>query len=161
MPAQVFNQNIWEQKLLILVINSHLPCLFLEHQEFHDLILYARLAPTTPSILSRKVIRTRLHQFVTEKHTTTLQSLPPDAKLSLALDCWTSPFQQAFMAITAYFFDGSIAKSFLESSHFLVHIQAPTLVRLLYGFSDNVKSLTEYSRLQRIMHQIIQHLWLQ
>lgn len=31
--------------------------------------------------------------------------LPPTAKLSIALDCWTSPFQQAFMAITGYFID--------------------------------------------------------
>jgi hypothetical protein len=31
--------------------------------------------------------------------------LPPNTKLSLALDCWTSPFQQAFMAITGYFLD--------------------------------------------------------
>ena len=101
----MFNQNIWEQKLLNLVTVSHLPFLFLEHQEFYDLISYARLAPTTPTIPSRKVIRTRLHQFVTENQTTTLQSLPPGAKLSLALDCWTSPFQQAFIAITAYFLD--------------------------------------------------------
>ena len=28
-----------------------------------------------------------------------------DAKLSIALDCWTSPFRQAFMAVTAYFLD--------------------------------------------------------
>jgi hypothetical protein len=27
------------------------------------------------------------------------------AKISIALDCWTSPFQQAFMAITGYFID--------------------------------------------------------
>jgi hypothetical protein len=84
---------------------SHLPFLFLEHEEFYDLISYARLAPTTPTIPSRKVIRTRLREFVTENQTTALRSLPPDAKLSLALDCWTSPFQQAFMAITAYFLD--------------------------------------------------------
>lgn len=31
--------------------------------------------------------------------------LPKDAKLSIGLDCWTSPFQQAFMAITGYFVD--------------------------------------------------------
>ena len=31
--------------------------------------------------------------------------LPEDAKLSISLDCWTSPFQQAFMAITGYFLD--------------------------------------------------------
>ncbi|KAJ5264779.1 hypothetical protein N7505_007575 [Penicillium chrysogenum] len=94
--------STWEQKLLNLVIVSHLPFLFLEYQEFYDLISYARLAPTTPTIPSRKVIRTRLCEFVTENQTTTLRSLPPDVKLSLALDCWTSPFQQAFMAITDY-----------------------------------------------------------
>jgi hypothetical protein len=33
------------------------------------------------------------------------QKLPSGAKLSLALDCWTSPFRQAFMAITGYFLD--------------------------------------------------------
>lgn len=84
---------------------SHLPFLFLEHQEFHDLISYARIAPTAPIIPSRKVICTRLRQFVTENQTAILQSLPLGAKLSLALDCRTSPFQQAFMAITAYFLD--------------------------------------------------------
>jgi hypothetical protein len=31
--------------------------------------------------------------------------LPSYAKLSISLDCWTSPFQQAFMAITGYFLD--------------------------------------------------------
>jgi hypothetical protein len=31
--------------------------------------------------------------------------LPSNAKLSLALDCWTSPFHQAFMAVTGYFLD--------------------------------------------------------
>jgi hypothetical protein len=31
--------------------------------------------------------------------------LPAGSKLSIALDCWTSPFSQAFMAITGYFID--------------------------------------------------------
>jgi hypothetical protein len=31
--------------------------------------------------------------------------LPTGAKLSIALDCWTSPFHQVFMAITGYFVD--------------------------------------------------------
>jgi hypothetical protein len=34
-----------------------------------------------------------------------LDRLPSGTKLSIALDCWTSPFQQAFMAITGYFID--------------------------------------------------------
>jgi hypothetical protein len=42
---------------------------------------------------------------VVEQHASQLNALPEGAKVSLALDYWTSPFQQAFMAITAYFID--------------------------------------------------------
>jgi hypothetical protein len=42
---------------------------------------------------------------VKEQQQNLLQKLPPDAKISLALDIWTSPFRQAFMAITGYFID--------------------------------------------------------
>jgi hypothetical protein len=34
-----------------------------------------------------------------------LDRLPSSTKLSITLNCWTSPFQQAFMAITGYFID--------------------------------------------------------
>lgn len=32
-----------------------------------------------------------------------LDKLPEGSQISIALDCWTSPFRQAFMAITGYF----------------------------------------------------------
>jgi hypothetical protein len=56
-------------------------------------------------IPSAKTIRSRLRDFVKEQQQGLLQKLPPNAKLSLALDCWTSPFRQAFMAVTGYFLD--------------------------------------------------------
>lgn len=43
--------------------------------------------------------------MVKEEQRSILSTLPPTAKLSIALDCWTSPFQQAFMAVTGYFID--------------------------------------------------------
>jgi hypothetical protein len=43
--------------------------------------------------------------LVQEKQKTILDKLPAGAKLSLAVDYWTSSFQQAFMAITGYFID--------------------------------------------------------
>jgi hypothetical protein len=43
--------------------------------------------------------------MVKEGHQHILSALPQNTKLSIALDCWTSPFQQAFMAITGYFID--------------------------------------------------------
>jgi hypothetical protein len=42
---------------------------------------------------------------VEERQQGILRRLPDNTKLSVALDCWTSPFAQAFMAITAYFID--------------------------------------------------------
>lgn len=51
------------------------------------------------------MIRERLQDFVTESQQETLQRLPSNAKMSIALDCWTSPFKHAFIAITGYFLD--------------------------------------------------------
>lgn len=84
---------------------SRLPFQFIEHPEFHDVIHFARLAPGRPTIPSSKTIRARLREFVKEQQQSVLRRLPSNAKLSLALDCWTSPFQQAFIAVTGYFLD--------------------------------------------------------
>ena len=89
-------------KLLSL---SRLPFRFIEHAEFRDVIAYARLAPTQPQIPSAKTMRSRLRGYVQEQQQSILKQLPPGVKLSLALDCWTSPFGQAFMAVTGYFLD--------------------------------------------------------
>lgn len=65
----------------------------------------AQQAPTEPTLLHPRTAQRRLKKLVKEEHHDILSSLPPNAKLSIALDCWTSPFQQAFMAITGYFID--------------------------------------------------------
>src|ERR1700712_326274 len=65
----------------------------------------AQLSPITPQLLSPKTARRRLQSMVQADQQKILSLLPPEAKLSIALDCWTSPFQQAFMAITGYFVD--------------------------------------------------------
>ena len=64
-----------------------------------------RLAPSFPEIPSAYIIRQQLQGMVAERQRTLLQELPSGAKLSIALDCWTSPFRQAFIAITGYFMD--------------------------------------------------------
>ena len=65
----------------------------------------AQTAPTCPEIPSQKTIRRRLHTTVKERQEDILQNLPAGSKISIALDCWTSPFSQAFMAISGYFID--------------------------------------------------------
>lgn len=64
-----------------------------------------RLAPCFPEIPTATTVRRHLQEIVKERQYTLLQKLPDGAKLSIALDCWTSPFHQAFMAITGYFID--------------------------------------------------------
>ena len=65
----------------------------------------ARLAPSVPTIPSAYMVRRYLREIVEEQQLNLLSKLPPGAKLSIALDCWTSPFRQAFMAVTGYFID--------------------------------------------------------
>jgi hypothetical protein len=63
------------------------------------------LAPSMPEIPSSHTVRRRLHDLVEERQQSLFQKLPVDGKLSIALDCWTSPFRQAFMAVTGHFID--------------------------------------------------------
>lgn len=93
------------EKLLTFLAVSRLPFQLVEHPEFHGLLEMARLAPSRLEIPSAQTVRRHLQEIVQERQQNLLQTLPPNAKLSIALDCWTSPFQQAFMAVTSYFID--------------------------------------------------------
>ena len=50
-------------------------------------------------------VRQLLDKRVDEVEETALDDLPPIAKISLALDTWTSPNNLIFMAITGYYID--------------------------------------------------------
>lgn len=65
----------------------------------------AHTASSSPHIPSRKTIQRRLQISVEANQQRLLRTLPAGAKISIALDCWTSPFSQAFMAVTGYFID--------------------------------------------------------
>ena len=56
-------------------------------------------------LLTPKTAQRRISAIVSTRQRELLDKLPKGAKISLALDCWTSPFQQPFMAITGYFID--------------------------------------------------------
>lgn len=82
-----------------------LPFSIIEHPQIQKLICLAHRAPSVPHFPSARTVRRRLAGEVKQQQQTVLQQLPPNAKLSIALDCWTSPFRQAFMAVTGYFLD--------------------------------------------------------
>jgi hypothetical protein len=105
MASSQFSQSAWEEQVLNFLTLARLPFNLVEHPQFHSLVRMAQSAPLCPQIPSGKTIRRRLQSFVKEKQESILRTLPSDAKISIALDCWTSPFTQAFMAISGYFID--------------------------------------------------------
>jgi len=85
-----------------MVTMLRLPFQIVEHPQFLRLSQSALSLPDFPSV---KTIKRRLSSTVQERHQSLLRTLPLGAKISISLDCWTSPFQQAFMAVTGYFID--------------------------------------------------------
>ncbi|KAJ5685107.1 hypothetical protein N7536_007726 [Penicillium majusculum] len=102
---KVFSQQAWMERLTTFIVASRLPFMLVEHPEFRALIEMAHLAPAVPEIPTGKTIRRHIQETVKQRQDSLLQLLPEGAKLSIALDCWTSPFRQAFMAVTGYFLD--------------------------------------------------------
>jgi hypothetical protein len=90
--------------LQFLTLNR-LPFNLVENTSFKRLFYKARSAPTILPFPSADTMRRRLSTIVKDRHQRILRTLPDNAKISIALDCWTSPFSQAFMAITGYFID--------------------------------------------------------
>lgn len=94
-----------EEQLLKTITCLRLPFQTVENPVFQRLLNLLYSGPGTLALPSAKTLRRRLRDAVTVQQESQLLDLPEDAKVSLALDCWTSPFQQAFMAITVYFID--------------------------------------------------------
>lgn len=103
--VEEFSQEGWEQGLLTFITDTRLPFQLVKHPAFHKLIQQAQSAPLTLSIPSAKTIRRRLKASIQDQQEGILRTLPQGTRISIALDCWTSPFTQAFMAITGYFID--------------------------------------------------------
>jgi hypothetical protein len=88
--------------------------------------------------------------MVEEQQQNLLSKLPTGAKLSIVLDCWTSPFRQAFMAVTGYFINEDwnyreILLGFepLHGTHTGVNLSS-VLLNLLqkHGIEDQVLTVT-------------------
>lgn len=68
------------------------------------MINLAALAPSRiPTLPHRIQIKERLLELSEETHTQLLSKLPDSGRMSIAVDCWTSPDQKAFLALTGYF----------------------------------------------------------
>lgn len=55
-----------------------------------------------PKILAPRDVRLLMQKQVAERHAQIMARLPSKAKISVAIDCWTSPNHHSFLAITGY-----------------------------------------------------------
>ena len=53
-------------------------------------------------MIAPSAVREVMAKHVAERHAVMMARLPPKAKLSVAIDCWTSPYHYSFLAITGY-----------------------------------------------------------
>ena len=61
------------------------------------------MAAPSVNLPNQHDIQNRLMDLSKITHSKALEALPPDGKISLALDCWTSQDQKPFLAIVGYF----------------------------------------------------------
>ncbi|KAJ6134816.1 hypothetical protein N7523_001138 [Penicillium sp. IBT 18751x] len=104
-PPDLGDEDDWKKQLLVTITSLRLPFQIIENQHFRDLLRLTQQAPSLPNLQTGKTVTRQLQSTVQVQQEGILKMLPSDAKLSLALDCWTLPFHQAFMAITGYFLD--------------------------------------------------------
>lgn len=102
---QPFSQEHLVKAILDFISAAHLPFRIVEHTQFKDLVEVIQQAQSKIDIPSARSIRRYLDSTVKNNQKEILRRLPDRSRLLLALDYWTSPFQQAFMAITGYFLD--------------------------------------------------------
>jgi hypothetical protein len=146
----VFTNDLLQRRILNFITTARLPFRIVEHPEFKDLLEAAQLSESRIDIPSAQTIRRLLDDTVQEKQKEVLSKLPKGSRLSIALDCWTSPFSRAFMAITGYFLDQEwnycevlLGFEHLHGSHTGAHL-SQTVLQILkeHNIDDRVLSIT-------------------
>ncbi|KAJ5902926.1 hypothetical protein N7495_003454 [Penicillium taxi] len=99
------SKHDYRKKVLSMVVQQSLPFKFVESPSFKDLMEFCKSYPNLIEDLSRSTIKRLSQSEAEEVQKQLIKRLPSTAKVSLSLDCWTSPFKQAFLAVTCYFID--------------------------------------------------------
>jgi hypothetical protein len=96
----ILTKDKWDEQTLKVVAALRLPFKALEHTELKKWITMAMAARHPLSLLTPFVARQKLVDQVQIAQASVLSLLRPGQRISLALDCWSSPNHYAFMAIT-------------------------------------------------------------
>lgn len=86
----------------MFIVACRLPFNIVSHVHFNCMIQQAARSSTI-SIPTCQKVRDRILELSQLRHAEELSRIPADSKVSLALDCWTSPQWKAFLAVTGYY----------------------------------------------------------
>jgi hypothetical protein len=101
-PNTDYTHERFTDQVLRFIIACRLPFRTVEHIQFKRMLNMVK--SSHPIIIPNRLqLKERLIQLSYITHTKLISCFPDDAKMSIALDCWTSPDQKPFMAITGYF----------------------------------------------------------
>jgi hypothetical protein len=90
----------------MFIVACRLPFNIVSHVYFNCMIQQAARSSTI-SIPTRQKVRDRILELSQLRHAEELSRIPADSKVSLALDCWTSPQRKAFLALTGYYINAN------------------------------------------------------
>lgn len=85
------------------IISSRLPFRVVEQVHFKRLINLVAPSSLKVSFPSRNTIKQHLMELADISQDAMMKQFPESHKISIALDCWTSPDQKPFLAMTGYF----------------------------------------------------------
>jgi hypothetical protein len=121
-PEHHYDANVFEQKLIRLVICRDLPFSLVDWPETNAIVKYLR--PET-NVMSRATLMRRINVQVETRRNELRQRLASlSSKFSVTLDVWTSKNQLSFLGITCHYIDSEwnlysnlLAFEHLEGSH--------------------------------------------
>jgi hypothetical protein len=97
-----FTQESWEEHIARALVAINAPFRAIDNAILRA--SYTRLRPSL-CVPHAKELSKIVEQYVGQFEKSLLDDLPLDAKLSIAMDIWQSPYKQLFLAIAGYFID--------------------------------------------------------
>src|SRR5437667_5735255 len=95
-------KEAFSRQLLHMLISLHIPFRAIQNLQFCCLVKILNNEVTMPGAT---YVRQQLQDHVQFIEEHVLDDFSASAKISLTIDCWTSPNRLAFMAINRYFID--------------------------------------------------------
>lgn len=123
-PDKTYSREAFQEQVVHCIVGNRLPFRLIENVQFRRLLNLAAGPNKKLHFPNRNGVKDLLMQLAHTSRRNIMGTLPSDSKISIALDCWTSPDQKPFMAVIGYFISADfrfcealLGFSPLEGSH--------------------------------------------